>query len=791
LDSFVSSKERYLSAYLDAMPGEASIQDLEGNCLYTNVKYHKKESSDGPCHISSSKLIQFPLTNEKGETIAIGSFRPVLKTSISSNDLTRPNEQHDQPQATLDKQVLDSEEEKDSDDEIVVHSPQPGHNYQRLFHKMPMGAALSEIVTDENNLPIDWIFREVNPAFEHFTGLKASEITGRLVTKCMPGIENDPCDWIGHFGHVALSGDTYHFDKRFDETLQRWYGGVAYQPARQDGFFVCLFQDVSDRIQAEEDLRESEERHRNLFESMMQGVVYQDASGNIIAANPSAERILGLTVDQMMGRTSVDPRWKSMKEDGSDFPGDQHPSMVALKTGKPVTGVLMGLFHPATNKHHWIIIDAIPRFRPGESEPFQVHATFTDMTQTKEFERRLLREKDRAEMADRLKSAFLANMSHEIRTPLNGIIGHIDLVLSNDLAQEFQQENRDGLHVARQSGELLIAIIQDILDLSKIEAGQLDIEHNGHFQLRALLDQVASLGETMITQRQKTISFEHSIDEKIQDWVCGDFFRVQQVLNNLVSNSIKFADTGKVALSIIATQDNMLEFTVSDTGKGIPPEHQESVFEPFRQVEFGDTRKHGGTGLGLTISRKLVNLMGGTISLQSSVEKPSGTSFRFTIPYRVHIVSDVDVAAVLPYQSHLNEKIALTDNAKVGGKVLVAEDETVSRRLVHRMLGIAGYDVILAEDGAQAVESFQSHDDIMLILMDVQMPRVDGLTATAMIRELERKTPGKRPVPIIALSAGAMKGDNERGFAAGMTGYLTKPVNFKLLKETLRTHLGC
>lgn len=448
----------------------------------------------------------------------------------------------------------------------------------------------------------------------------------------------------------------------------------------------------------------------------------------------------------------------------------------------------MGVFHPSTEQHHWIIVDAIPRFRPGELKPFQVYATFTDMTQTKEFERRLLREKDRAEMADRLKSAFLANMSHEIRTPLNGIIGHIDLALSNELAESNRRENLDGLMVARQSGELLIAIIQDILDLSKIEAGQMAIENDGNFNLRKLVDQVSSLGDTMINQRSKAIRFESHVQDTIHDAICGDLFRLQQILNNLISNAIKFTDSGKVRLEITHYDEQMLEFRVCDTGKGIPKDNLESIFEPFRQVEIGDTRKHGGTGLGLTISKKLVELMGGQLSVRSSVEAHNrGSCFSFTFPYRIYDPAPGTPPVSSPMMSTGKPK---SNETTIEGKILVAEDDTVSRRLVQRMLHISGYETILAEDGEQAVRKYQENESIVLILMDVQMPNMDGLAATTLIRELEGKVPNKKPIPIIALSAGAMKGDDERGFAVGMTDYLTKPVNFKLLQKTLLAHLG-
>ncbi len=834
-------KEQLLTAYLDAIPAEAYVKDLDGNYIYANRQFHANHGIPmevdfgqtshtditvfGPecaqkqaildqqvldtgrhviqtAHNRRLTTVKFPILNDDGIPVAIGglvhpfegpennqwSTYPSPPTSSSS--LSSPHSglrRLKRPKSGL---VVEEKQSSYLREEFLEASEQPvEHNYERLFTNMQMGACVYEVVTDEKDVPIDFVFVEINPAFEELTGLQESDTLGRLATEVFSGIHNDPSGWIRNMGKVALNGETFKYERQYFPTLQKWFSGMAYRPGGQKGIFVSLFLDVSERVQAEENLRESEERHRNLFESMMQGVVYQDATGNIIAVNPSAERILGLTFDQMMGRTSVDSRWKSIREDGSDFPGDQHPSMLALKSGKPVTGVLMGVFHPNTEQHHWIIIDSIPRFRPGESQPFQVYATFTDMTQTKEFERRLLREKNRAELSDRLKSAFLANMSHEIRTPLNGIIGHIDLALANELSDRYRTENLEGLQVARQSGELLIAIIQDILDLSKIEAGEMAIENDGNFNLRTLVEQVSSLGDTMINQRSKAIHFESRVQETIGDRIYGDVFRLQQVLNNLISNAIKFTDSGKVELTISLSNQQTLEFRVSDSGKGIPKENLESIFEPFRQVEIGDTRKHGGTGLGLTICKKLVEMMGGKLSVVSSVEPTNrGSSFSFTFPYRIHIPAP---GARLMTSPIITNGKQLSDGEAIEGKILVAEDDVVSRRLVQRMLNISGYDTILAEDGEQAVQKFQENDHVVLILMDVQMPNMDGLAATTLIRQLEaQKNPRKKPVPIIALSAGAMKGDDERGLAVGMTDYLTKPVNFKLLQKTLIAHLG-
>jgi PAS domain S-box-containing protein len=220
------------------------------------------------------------------------------------------------------------------------------------------------------------------------------------------------------------------------------------------------------------ELQESENKYRTLFETMTLGVVYQDASGNITSVNPAAERILGLTLAQMQGITSFDPRWKTIHEDGSDFPGETHPAIISLKTGKPVTDVTMGVFHPNEEQYVWINVNAIPEFNPGEKKPFQVYTTFDNITKRKQFETELVHAKEMAETANQAKSTFLANMSHELRTPLNGILGYAQ-ILQNDNA--LTTEQKEGLTVIQRGGEHLLTLINDILDLSKIEADKLEL----------------------------------------------------------------------------------------------------------------------------------------------------------------------------------------------------------------------------------------------------------------------------------------------------------------------------
>lgn len=408
-----------------------------------------------------------------------------------------------------------------------------------------------------------------------------------------------------------------------------------------------------------------------------------------------------------------------------------------------------------------------------------MYTTFTDITDQKIFERAMLRAKEKAEEADKLKSAFLANMSHEIRTPLNGIMGHIDLALSSDLSADCREENREGLEVARESGHLLVSIINDILDLSKIEAGQMDIVVQG-FSMQQMIDQTMKVGNMLVNQRKKDITLLQHVDPSISKCICGDNFRLQQVVNNLLSNAVKFTEKGTVDLRVqLQPNGKMIEFCVQDTGRGISEDQLDVVFEPFRQVDFSDTRKFGGTGLGLTISRKLIALMGGELWLESRLGE--GSTFYFTLPYEV---APDDSA----HSEEETEMVVLSSIAS--GKILIAEDDPVSRKIATKMVEKAGYDVVLATNGAIAVSKYESDNSIDLILMDVNMEVMGGLEATSRIRDLEAKSKSERRIPIIALSAAAMSGDRERGASAGMTDYLTKPVNRKVLINTLEKYLG-
>ena len=261
--------------------------------------------------------------------------------------------------------------------------------YYLLIENLPDAFAYHQVITDDDGIPVDYIFLEVNAAFEEMTGLKRKELIGKKVTEVLPGIEKSEFDWIGTYGKVALSGEPIRFES-YSELLCRWYDISAYTDKL--GFFATAFRDISINKKTEQALLDSEEKHRRLFETLAQGVIYQAADGKIISANPAAEKILGLSLEQVLGKTSMDPRWQMIEEDGTPVPGTDHPTMTALRTGQKVGPVTRGIYRPDLDSHIWLSLTAIPLFLPGETYPFQAYATFTDVTERKTTENRLEKE---------------------------------------------------------------------------------------------------------------------------------------------------------------------------------------------------------------------------------------------------------------------------------------------------------------------------------------------------------------------------------------------------------------
>lgn len=521
--------------------------------------------------------------------------------------------------------------------------------------------------------------------------------------------------------------------------------------------------DITDRKLAEKALQESEEKYRTLFENMVEGVFIQRYDGAFIEVNPAALDMFGLTREQFFNRTSMSPEWNVIKEDGSIFSVHQYPSNLALRKRKPVYNVVAGFYNHKKEDYVWLTINAIPRFKPGKKHPYEVVVTLHDITKHRQTEE-LRRAKIEAETANQTKNIFLTSMSHELRTPLNAILGYAQILKKDPSLNEKQMVAIDTI---QRSGEHLLLMINDILDISKIESQEIELMLSD-FNLHEFLNHIVEVAR--VQGQKNDLCFIREIDETVPKYVRADEKRLRQVLLNLLSNAIKFTPKGTILLKLYKNKEKIV-FLVKDTGIGIPFDKQQEIFLPFHQVH--DRRlQPEGTGLGLSISRQLVRLMGGEILVTSEPEQ--GSSFWFELAFY--------------YPQEIQEYISVPSREIAGykgkkRKILIVDDIEDNRKMLADMLN--SFEIEEAKDGFEALKKVQEfHPE--LILMDLYMSHLDGEEAARRIRQLQL---GKEII-IIAVSADVTKNGGTFNRDMVFNDLLFKPIKREELFNRIRTYLN-
>ena len=630
--------------------------------------------------------------------------------------------------ATLEAQVANRTAELENSRAELARREQ---FFRAIFEFAPVGII---------SLSADLQREEVNPALAAMLGYTVEELAGTQAGESLAPEDRERI--YGLVSEVLAGAEHRRAEARYlhRDGSSRWcdvsLSGVRL-PSGQLDSMVTIVLDVSAHRLALQALQEQRERLQSILDTAPVGVAIS-VDGAIRFANPRSRELVRLTDETADGiyadLRDRDTIMRMIAADG--LVRDYELEMVGPhgETRHILATYLQTEFEGRTGLLGWLV----------------------DVGRLKAAEQHMRDAKELAESATRMKSDFLANMSHEIRTPMNAVIGMSHLALRTELTPR----QRDYLEKIQRSGQHLLGVINDILDFSKIEAGKLDISH-APFELQRVLDNVASLIGDKAESKGLALVFD--VADEVPRYLSGDALRLGQILINYASNAVKFTETGEVDVRVRlherAGDAALLYFAVRDTGIGLSAEQQARLFQSFSQADASTTRKYGGTGLGLAISKKLAELMGGEVGLESEAGK--GSTFWFTA--RVGVLAREDVPVIDEETPELG--------AIRGAKVLLVEDNPLNQQVARDLLEEAGLVVDVADNG-EILLTMVRQADYELVLTDVQMPVLDGLEATRRLRRM----PGFAELPVVAMTASAMTADRAECFEAGMNGFLTKPI---------------
>jgi PAS domain S-box-containing protein len=628
--------------------------------------------------------------------------------------------------------------------------------YRGMFMSAPLGIIR---LSDKGE------FIEGNPALAKMFGFESPEALKNSFPE-FPELCENPADWRDALAAASATTEPVRMElafRRKDGTklVTNVHLRLVKAGAGRQALFEGMIEDVTDRVLAGQALKTAEERYRDIFENAPMGIAQTTPEGRFLNANPALAHMYGYSSAEELisGGGEVSERLFARSEESERL-------AELLRQGDRVENFEC-LVRRRDGSLKWTMSN-IRVIRDEEGKVLCYDSFVTDIDKRKRAEAELQVAVSEAERANQAKSEFLAGMSHEIRNPLNGIIGLTELTLTSDLDEE-QSEN---LQMVRESGRALLSILNDVLDISKIEAGKFELLEE-EFDIRRVVNTCA--GMFALEAKSKGIELGHRVAEDVPEEIVGDPLRLRQVLVNLLGNAVKFTTSGSIELQVSRTREGSddrlgkqgLLFTVKDTGSGIPEDKLEEIFESFSQAG-GSVARSKGVGLGLAISKRLVEFMGGRLWVRSEYGK--GSSFSFTAVFGE------------PGSALAGESIVSGPRELRPLRILVVEDDETNAMLTRRMLESRGHEIEYAPNGEVAL-GILKRDKFDLVLMDIQMPVMDGMEATRKIRSGLNGV--NRGLPIIALTAHAMKGDKEKFLAMGMNDYVTKPVDQEVLLQAL------
>jgi PAS domain S-box-containing protein len=590
--------------------------------------------------------------------------------------------------------------------------------------------------------------------------LGASNFDDLLGKSAIEFVHPDDRDFVGkRISEIIKSGNSSPW---VEERFIKMDGSIIYvetigTPTTYHGKTAVqvIIRDISERKLAEEALRVSEKDFHSLAESMPQIVWVTRADGWNIYFNQRWVDYTGLTLEESYGHGWNVPF----------HPDDQQRAWNAWQnaTKNNATYSINCRLRRSDGEYYWWLVRGVPLINES-GEIIKWFGTCTDIEDIMQTEETLRKAKEHAEESDRLKSAFLANMSHEIRTPMNGILGFADLLKEPKLTRE---EHQKFISIIEKSGARMLNIINDIVDISKIESGQMEVSIS-EININEQIEYIYTFFKPEVEGKGMQINFQNTLPSK-EAIINTDKEKIYAILSNLVKNAIKYCDSGTIEIGY-NLKDKYLEFFVKDTGIGIPKDRQEAIFERFIQADIADIRALQGAGLGLSISKAYAEILGGKIWVES--EEGKGSVFYFTIPYNAGTKEKTVIKNVVTAKNKEGEIKKL--------KILIAEDDETSGLYIKLAVKKFSKEILKVKTGAEAVEVCLKNKDIDLVLMDIKMPGMNGYEASRQIRQFNKE------VVIIAQTAYALMGDREKAIEAGCNDYISKPINQDLLEELIK-----